>query len=421
MSETLVCVEGQHVLNGELQLSGAKNAALPLIVAACMGAEPTILENVPVGLVDIQNEIALLKALGACINVIGNSVWCSRGDLSNREIDSNLVGRIRSSLLLLGLFSALRSNVFIKHPGGDQIGERKYDLHLMGLRMLGAQIQETEAGIYLSADKLTGANIDFYLPTTTGTENIMLAGALADGVTVLRNANTRPEIIQLGNLLNAMGARLKMQSRVVEMEGVEVLRGGVHFTVMPGWDEAVTYIIATAATRSEIAIKDFTLSAIKEDTRYLREAGVGLFEWHNNVYVSGKGELRPFDLFTAPYPGVNSDMQPIYVSLAQTITGTSTITDLRFTDRFQYVEELKRFGGDIESFGNTAIVRGGKKLIGTRVKATDIRGGMACLIAGLTAEGETEICNITQMRRGYEDFVRKLSDLGAFIKEVNES
>jgi len=347
MGTNNILIRGKVVLQGEVQLSGAKNAALPMIVAACLGEESTTLENVPTQLNDIQAEISLLRAMGASVSVNGNSVKCSRGDLSSGTAPADLVGKIRSSLLLLGLYSALELSLELPLPGGDKIGDRKHDLHIMGLRKLGAQIEEHSEKIVLGQNALSGSQIDFYLPTTSGTENIMLAGVLAKGRTLLRNANTRPEIQQLGSLLTAMGGKVKVQSRIVEIEGVSHLRGGAHFTIMPGWDEAVTYMIAAGMTGGEIAIREFDLSPAKEEARYLREAGIGLFEWQGNVYVSGRGERSPFDLFTAPYPGVNSDMQPLFAALALTISGISTITDLRFTDRFQYVKELRRFGGQI--------------------------------------------------------------------------
>lgn len=416
MTEDFVKIEGGHCLQGEVRLSGAKNAALPLLVAACLADVPITLDNMPVELNDIKVMIDLLLYMGAQIEVKGDSVTCSRGNMNGGETPGDLANKIRYSLLLLGFFAGLNRGLTISHPGGCNIGDRKYDLHLMGLRKLGAVIEETETSIILSVSKLTGTSIDFYLPTTSGTENIMIAAALAEGTTTLRNANTRPEVQQLGNLLALMGAQVKVQSRIVEITGVKQLHGGFHFAVMPGWDEAVTYIASAGITRGEIAILDFDLSCIPEEARYLRDSGLELFQWQNNVYVSGKKAKNPFDLFTAPYPGVNSDMQPIFAALALTIPGVSTITDLRFTDRFQYVDELKRFGADIDTFGNTAIVNGGRTLNGALVTATDIRGGMACVLTGLIAEGETQISNIYQIERGYEKFIEKFADLGAVIQ-----
>jgi UDP-N-acetylglucosamine 1-carboxyvinyltransferase len=417
MDENTGCItiHGVSKLEGEIKLSGAKNAALPLIVAACLGENPTILENVPIQLKDVEIVIALLQAMGANIHVDGNTASCDRGILLENEAPRELAQKIRSSLLLLGFYAALGTPLVLPKPGGDKIGERKHDLHLMGLEKLGVIIEETPEMFKLSPSHLQGNNIDFYLPTTSGTENIMIAGALAKGKTILRNANTRPEVQQLGKLLNLMGAHINVQSRIVEIEGVSKLKGGAHLTIMPGWDEAVTYIIAAGMLNGEISILDFDLSLIKEDARYLTEAGLKLFEWRGNVYINGRENKKPFDLFTAPYPGINSDMQPLFTALALSIPGTSTITDLRFTDRFQYVEQLKLFNANIEDFGNTVIVRGGTPLYGSKVKATDIRGGMACVLTGLSAEGETQVENINQIERGYENFIDKLSHLGARI------
>lgn len=419
MHEEYFLLEGGQRLQGEVHLSGAKNAALPMLVAACLGEEPTVLENVPVGLNDVKVMLELLRTMGASIEAKGSTVSCARGDLNGGQIPGELSSQIRYSLLFLGLFAAMRQEAFLPMPGGCQIGDRKYDLHLMGLQKLGAQVEEQPDGILIRADRLRGARIDFYLPTTSGTENIMLAAALAGGETVIRNANTRPEVQQLGEQLRQMGANVTVQNRIVQIEGVDRLRGGSRIAIMPGWDEAVTYIIAAGMTQGEIVLSHFDLAHIKEDARYIREAGVELFEWHGNVYVSAlKTQRRPFELFTAPYPGVNSDMQPIFAALALTIFGTSVITDLRFTDRFKYVEQLKRFGGDIEAFGNTAIIQGGAPLHGAEVVATDLRGGAACVLCGLVAEGQTRIGNIYQIERGYEDIAKKLTQLGAVIRKA---
>ena len=417
MKESYITIEGDNCLQGEVHLSGAKNAALPLLVAACLPEEPITLDNVPVKLNDVKIMIEILRLLGATIDINENSVTCSRGNLKRKDLPSDLVNKIRYSLLFLGLFAALNLEVSLSHPGGCNIGDRKYDLHLMGLRKLGAKIDETDFNIKLSESYLLGSSIDFYLPTTSGTENVMIAAAKAKGTTTIRNANTRPEVQQLGELLSKMGAKVKVQNRIVEITGVKKLNGGFKFSVMPGWDEAVTYMTAAGITRGEIAIMDFNLSSIPEETRYLREAGIELFQWHHNVYVSGKNVTNPFNLFTAPYPGVNSDMQPIFSVLALSIDGVSSITDLRFTDRFQYVEELKRFGANIDTFGNTAIVNGGEKLRGAQVKATDIRGGMACVLTGLIADGITTVFNIYQIERGYEKVVEKFIALGAKIQK----
>ncbi len=277
MHNSSITIHGGQPLCGEIRLAGAKNAALPMLVAAAMGELPTILENVPVGLNDVQVMIELLRAMGADVTVEGTRVVCSRGRFSGSAVPIELARRIRYSLVLLGACAALGESVFIPQPGGCSLGDRKYDLHLMGLRKLGAIVDEQPDGIMLQSQGLQGAQVDFYLPTTSGTENIMLAATLARGVTTIRNANTRPEIQQLGKLLSAMGASIIVRNRIVNVEGVRQLKGGVTFTIMPGWDEAVTYMVAAGATRGEVAILDFDLENVAEDVRYLRVAGIDVF------------------------------------------------------------------------------------------------------------------------------------------------
>lgn len=408
-------VTGGNQLTGTIKLSGAKNAALPMIAAACLGEEPTLLDNVPVELRDVKILIQILQESGAAIEVNGSTVSCARGSFPNGSINP-IASEIRYSLLLLGLAAALQSELLLPMPGGCKIGDRKYDLHLMGLSKLGATIDETEEGIHISSKGSVGSEIEFYLPTTSGTENIMIAAAIAEGTTTILNANTRPEIMELAKLLNLMGAEVECSNRIVQIKGVKSIRGGVRYAVMPGWDEAVTYIVASTMTGGEICIPDFSLDFIKEDARLLKEIGIDVFEWGGAVYASGKKEKRAFDLFTAPYPGINSDMQPIFAALAFVANGKSTITDLRFTERFKYIDELKKYGGSVHAFGNTAIIEGGRRLQGAEVKATDLRGGASCILTGLVSEGVTIISNVSQIERGYENIVSKLQQLGANIE-----
>ncbi|MFA9457606.1 UDP-N-acetylglucosamine 1-carboxyvinyltransferase [Halalkalibacter sp. AB-rgal2] len=408
-------IKGNKKLFGEVQLSGAKNAALPMIVAACLGNEFTTLKNVPTSLRDVNILIEILSDLGAVVTVEGTKISCKRGDFPNKKVAPQRASEIRYSLLLLGLTASFSEEIELPLPGGCKIGDRKYDLHILGMEKLGAKIEENERGLFLSSQGLIGNDIEFYLPTTSGTENVMIAAAISKGKTTLLNANTRPEVIQLADLLNEMGVKVTCNNRVVTVEGQDTIPGGVEVSVMPGWDEAVTYAVAAGVTGGEICIPNFNTSFIKEDVRYLNLAGVQVFEWGTSLYVSGKGEKKTFDLFTAPYPGINSDMQPLFATLALAAKGTSTIADLRFTDRFQYVEELKKFNADINSFGNTAIINGGKALKGAEVRATDLRGGAACVLAGLVAEGETLVSNISQINRGYENIDLKLNLLGADI------
>jgi UDP-N-acetylglucosamine 1-carboxyvinyltransferase len=368
------------------------------------------------GLHDVKVMLDLLRAVGADVNIRGRTVTLSKGNLNSQHVPVDCVTTIRSSLLLLGLFLGLGIDISIPDSGGCDIGERKCDLHLMGLERLGADIKEASDGIHASARKLTGDNIEFYLPSTTGTQNVILAALFAEGETIIKNANTRPENMEFAKLLNAMGGKVEARNRIVKVEGAKQIRGGVTFEIMNGWDEAVTYMAAAGVTGGEIMIREMTTEYIKSDVKYLGESGVEIFEWRHNLYVKSNTPLKPFDLFTAPYPGVNSDMQPIFTSLALAAVGESTITDMRFTDRFRYIEELKKFNADINVYGNCAVINGGRKLSGARVRATDLRGGAAEVICGLQAQGETQVANTYQIERGYENFVRNLNRLGARIR-----
>jgi UDP-N-acetylglucosamine 1-carboxyvinyltransferase len=413
-------IEGGRKLEGEVKLAGAKNAALPILVAACLGHEPSKIENVPVGLRDISVMLQLLKSMGAAVAVEGSTVIISRGDLNCRNIPLDSAQKIRSSLLLIGLFLGLGMDVCLPQSGGCNIGERKYDLHLMGLRKLGAEIDESADGIQGTARKLKGDIVEFYLPTTTGTQNVILGAIFAQGETIIKNANTRPENMEFARFLKAMGAKIEARNRVVTVEGVSRIKGGINFRIMNGWDEAVTYMVATSVTGGEIMIRDMDTRHIKADVKHLKEAGVDIFEWGKNLYLKSQYPLKSFDLFTAPYPGINSDMQPIFTAMALAASGESTITDMRFTDRFSYVDELKKFGADITVYGNCAVVKGGNNLMGAKVDATDLRGGAAEILCGLFAKGETEIRNIYQVERGYENIVSKLKQIGASISYLDE-
>ncbi len=412
----------EESLQGEVRLSGAKNAVLPAIAAACLGNEPTTLKNVPVKLHDIKILVEILRHLGAKIKIEDSNLFCCRGNFPSGNVPLELAQKIRYSLLLLGMAAAVGEELFLPLPGGCAIGKRKHDLHVLGLRSLGHEIIENDQGIRIKPRQGKGAKINFYLPTTSGTENIMLAAALANGVTEIRNANTRPEVMELGRLLVAMGADVDVRNRVVKIAGTNHLRGGASFSIMPGWDEAVTFLAVAGVTKGEIVIPGFDLRYIKSDVHYLRESGIEIFEWGGSVYASGKNPLQPFDLFTGPYPAINSDMQPIFAALALMASGESTITDMRFTERFGYTEELRQFGANIDVYGNCAVINGHSELYGAKnVKATDLRGGAAVVLCALAANGGSTISNVYQIERGYEEFDHKLRNLGAKITRLESS
>jgi len=385
-----------------------------------MGTQPVVLENVPTQFKDVRVAVEALQHVGCRVNVGDGCVEVHPGEIKEVSLPPEISGRFRSSLLFLGLLAGKCGHVKITMPGGCNLGDRRFDLHLNGLRRLGAKVEVSGSSMEVWADRLVGTDIDFYLPTTTGTENIMIAACFAEGRTRIFNANTRPEIVDFGKFLNTLGAKVSVRNRVVEIEGKVKLTAG-QYRVMPGWDEALTYMIAAGMTKGEICVKDFTLEYIRHDVEYLSQAGLDIFEWGGNVYVSGRDKkLRGFDLFTAPYPGVNSDMQPLFAALASQCEGESTITDQRFTDRFQYVKQLQKLGVPIDSYGNCAVVRGPAKLKGARVEALDLRCGAALVLSALAAGGATEIENSYQIYRGYEWIESRLKGLGADVERAED-
>lgn len=410
-------INGPAKLKGSIHVRGAKNAALPILVASALSNQDVTLTNVPTEFNDVHMALNALEYIGCRITRNDGSVKINAGNIKESILPEDISSKFRSSLVFLGLLAARKGHSKVYLPGGCKLGERKFDLHLEGLRALGAKVELTEDAIEVYADELKGADINFYLPTTTGTQNVIFAACFAKGRTRIFNANTRPEIVDLGLFLNQLGAKVSVKNRMVEVEGPVVLNGG-QYSIMSGWDEAVTYMLAAGMTKSEICIQNFNLDAVQQDVAYMRQAGIEVFQWGGNVYVSAKNKsLRPFDLFTAPYPGVNSDMQPLFAALASQCEGESTITDQRFTDRFQYVNELKKLGVNIDSYGNCAVVNGLSHLKGAKVSGIDLRCSAALVLSALAAEGTTEIGNIYQLYRGYENITGKLSALGADIRE----
>lgn len=415
----MIRIKGAKKIFGEISLSGAKNAALPLLAGACLCSEDVTLRNMPVELNDIKVMITVLQEVGFNIEVNDHSVIFHNTAERNLSPDvPENAHKIRSSLLMLPILLALIGEVYNPMPGGCNLGDRKYDILLESLNELGAKTEETEDSINGKLETgFIGADLTFRIATTIGSENAVLAAVLAKGRTTIRNANTRPEVIDLIDFLNAMGAKITYSTRYIEVEGVENLGGG-EYTVISDSHEAVSYMILAGIMRSEIMIKDFDTEFIKEDVALLRDIGMEIFEWGGNLYVSAKDKtLKPFSMATSPYPGINSDMQPLLAALACTIDGESIITDTRFTERFQYVNEFVKFGVDIVNYQNCAIIHGGKPFNGTDVYATDLRAGAALTFLGIRANGETTIDNYYQTLRGYVNIIDKLNSLGVEIVE----
>ena len=413
----MVIIKGGKKIFGQITLSGAKNAALPILIAACLCKETVKLNNIPIELNDVKVLISILEDIGYKITIIDHCVIIK--DPAKTTIQSNIpdaASKIRYSLLLLPLLLSQTGRAVDPIPGGCKLGDRKYDIHIDSLRKLGAVIEESANHITGSLkDRFVGNDLLFHIATTSGSESAILAAVLAKGKTIIKNANTRPEVIDMIEFLNAMGADISYKTRYIEINGVEELHGG-EYTILKDSHEAVSYMIFAAMMRSEIMIKDFNLSFVEEDVKLLRQIGVDIFEWGNNVYVSAKGKkLIPFSMATSPYPGINSDMQPLLAALACTIEGESIVTDTRFTERFQYVDEFRKFGLDIVNYENCAVIHGTKSIQGATVYATDLRAGAALTFLGCWAEGTTEIDNYYQTQRGYVRIIDKLKTLGVDI------
>ena len=420
----MVQVKQTKSIYGDINLSGAKNSALPIMVAACLCREPVTLTNMPTDLNDVKVMVNLLRELGAQVSVDERnksiSIFMPGDKCLNGQL-SDEASKIRYSLLLMPLVLSFEESVSIPSPGGCNLGDRKYDIHLDTLTKMGAQMEDD--GVRISGkrkSKLCGSELQFHIATTSGSEAALIAGCLADGKTIIKNANTRPEVIDLVNFLNAMGANITYKTRYIEITGVERLHGG-SYRILSDRHQAISYAILAGICRSELRIKDFSVEFVQEDVKLLREIGMEIFEWGGDTYVSAKRkDLKPFSMATGAYPGINSDMQPLFAALALTIKAETIITHTRFTKRFQYVGEFLKFGADIVNYENCAVIQGGKQLNGADVVATDLRAGAALTFIAFYAGGITNITNYYQTKRGYEGIIEKLKNVGCQISEENE-
>ena len=411
-------IEGGHRLEGEVRVSGAKNAALPILCAALLTPDPLTLVNVP-QLNDVRTMSALLGQMG-----VGQEVSePHRITLDASHIDwplapYELVKTMRASILALGPLLARCGEARVSLPGGCAIGLRPVDQHVKGLQAMGAEIDLTHGYINARAPRLRGASFLFDVVTVTGTENLMMAATLADGVTTLDNAAREPEVVDLAACLTAMGARIggAGTDRIV-IEGVPRLHGATH-AIMPDRIETGTFLAAAAATRGSVAIGGTDPASLTAVIDKLREAGAHIAASDSTLRVEGNGPLHAANVRTAPYPAFPTDMQAQFMALATCAKGASVITETIFENRMMHVQELKRLGADIEVEGNTAVVKGVARLTGANVMATDLRASACLVIAGLVADGETTIDRIYHLDRGYEQIEGKLSALGARIRRV---
>jgi UDP-N-acetylglucosamine 1-carboxyvinyltransferase len=407
-------------LVGELPVSGAKNAALPILCASLLTASALELDRVPL-LQDVRTMARLLKSLGVRITVEGARWHLDASALTDHVAAYDLVKTMRASILVLGPLLARLGEARVSLPGGCAIGARPIDQHIRGLEAMGAEIRVEHGDVVARASRLRGATIVTDMVTVTGTENLMMAATLADGETVIENAAREPEVVDLARLLTAMGARIEGAGtdRIV-IQGVECLGGAAH-AVMADRIEAGTLLCAVAATRGELLLTGSEPDSMDATLDKLRQAGARITTGPDWIKLAMTDRPRSVSLRTAPFPGFATDMQAQFMALDAIARGTAVITETIFENRFMHVLELQRLGADMRIEGNTAIVRGVETLSGARVMATDLRASAGLVIAGLVAEGETLIDRVYHLDRGYEVMERKLGVLGARINRIGSS
>ena len=411
-------IKGGWTLDGSVQVSGAKNAALPIMCAALLSSGPLTLTNVP-RLMDVATMAKLLAQMGVRIERGAEGRMTLRAESIDEPVAPyDLVRTMRASILVLGPLVARCGHAKVSLPGGCAIGQRPVDQHLKGLAAMGAKLSVAHGYIHAESPRLTGARFVMDLVTVTGTENLMMAATLAEGTTVLENAAREPEVVDLANCLIAMGANIEgAGSDLIRIEGVGRLTGAGH-TVMPDRIEAGTYLTAVAATGGRIKLTGAAPGTLDATLAKLREAGARISCTDNTIELEMTGRPIAVGLRTAPYPGFATDMQAQFMALDAVAHGTAVITENIFENRFMHALELQRLGADISIQGNTAVIRGVASLQGAAVMATDLRASASLVIAGLIAEGETLIDRIYHLDRGYEALEQKLSGLGAHVQRL---
>lgn len=414
-------VKGGNRLVGAVKTSGAKNAVLPIIAASILGTTPSHLDEVPM-LEDVHTISEVLKCLGLAVECSPekNVLDIDSTEITSYEAPYELVRTMRASFLVMGPLLARIGKARISMPGGCAIGARPIDIHLKGFEALGVKIEQGHGYIEASAPEgLKGTSIYFDFPSVGATENIMMAASLAAGTTILENAAEEPEIVDLANYLNKMGAKIRgAGTDTIRIEGVEKLHGA-DYTIIPDRIEAGTYMIAAAMTGGDIVVENVLPEHQKPLIAKLREAGAVVEEDIDKVRVIGKNPLKAVSIKTLPYPGFPTDMQAQMMAMMVIAEGRSKVTETVFENRFMHVVELNRMGAQISTEGRSAVIDGPCKLTGCDVRATDLRAGAAMILAGLVAEGTTRIGDLHHIDRGYENIVAKLKKLGADIERVD--
>ena len=415
-------IKGKTPLNGVIKVSGAKNAALPIIIATLVAKGEYILRNVP-NLRDIRVTMRLLEDLGMETEKLDENTYkIINNGFKRTEASYEIVKQMRASFLVMGPMIANLDEAVVSLPGGCAIGSRPVDLHLKGFELLGADITRVHGYVHAKADKLRGAEIPLGFPSVGATQNIMMAAVKTPGKTVISNAAREPEIVDLGNFLNKMGAKISgAGTSTIRIIGVEKLGGTVH-TIIPDRIEAATFMIAAAITGGKVVVQNCISNHIKPVIAKLKETGayVVVNEDEDSIFVKGGEKIKGTDIKTLPYPGFPTDVQAQFMAYLCVCEDQSKVTETVFENRFMHVDELSKMGAIIATSGKEARIAGVRKLVGAEVNATDLRAGAALVLAGLVAEGTTTIGNIYHIDRGYNDFVGKMKSLGANIERIED-
>lgn len=414
-------VKGGTPLSGEIKVQGAKNAVLPILAATILADSECIIHNAP-KLRDVNKTDLVLKRLGCSVRREGNTIYVNPMGYCGCSISEELMREMRSSIIFLGAIISKCGNARVGMPGGCPIGLRPIDLHLQGLKELGVQITEEHGYINCKADKITGTNIHLDFPSVGATENIMLASVYAEGETYISNAAREPEIIDLADFLNRMGAKISgAGTSLVKIEGVKHKLKGTEYTVMPDRIVAATYLGAGAITNGEVLLRNAEPEHMGAILYALSAMGADMSVDKDTIHLKSNGSLKGIHMLrTMPYPGFPTDIQSPFMALASMAEGTSVFTETIFENRFRHVDELVRMGADIKVEGRSAVVRGVRELFGARLVAHELRGGAALVLAALAATGESEIIGTEYIDRGYEEIEKYLSSCNAVIKRVSE-
>jgi UDP-N-acetylglucosamine 1-carboxyvinyltransferase len=412
-------IEGGHKLEGTVKISGSKNAALPILAATVLNVGKTTLYNVP-NIQDTQMMFKILETLGGKVEKKNNKIIIDTSKINKFEIPEELMHKMRSSVILAGALLGRYKKAIFSYPGGCDIGSRPIDLHLRSFEKLGINVVQNYGNIICDAEKIKGEKIDLDFPSVGATENAILASVLAEGTTTITNAAREPEIIDLQNFLNKMGAKIiGAGTNEIRITGVKKLKD-ISYNIMPDRIETGTFLCLAVATKGNLILENTNAEHITPVITKLQEADCKIEIEKNKIKINSNKKIKALDIKTMPYPGFPTDMQSVFSAMLTTAKGTSIIVENIFENRFKYTQELNKMGAKITVEGKSAIIRGVRKLYGANVKATDLRGGAALVLAGLSAKGITKVENIEYILRGYENFDKKLRNINANIQMIND-